>query len=39
METEEGIKTEYLNEISRLLQVCIDISLMDLILKLLQKSC
>ena len=37
METEE-IKTEYLNEITKLLQACIDISMLDFILQLLQKS-
>lgn len=36
---EEEIKNEYLNEISKMLQLCIDISLLDLILKLLRKSC
>ena len=35
----EGIKGEYLKEICKLLQECMDISLIDFILQLLQKSC
>lgn len=38
MEAEEEIKTEYLNEITKLLQVCIDISMLDFIFQLLKKS-
>ena len=35
----EGIRNEYLNEIVKLLQECMDISLLDFIMQLLQKSC
>lgn len=39
MEEVDEIKSDYLKEIFKLLQECMDVSLIDLIYRLLQKSC
>ena len=39
MEEVEKVKNDYLKEIFKLLQECMDVSLIDLIYRLLQKSC